>query len=225
MGKTKESVAELSPTQRMICDLLVAGKSRQGVAMEMGISMGTLNSHLMIARLRLGYKTNGEMIAAMGGKGVGPRGRSVRADHQSVLDSEKRVVDLLAEGMEAREVAETLGLSYYTVRSYMNMLRMRFGCRNITELVAKLVRKEVGELLHDRETDLEFEYNTRVAAEERLRGIPFDEISDMLEYLLEGLNGEGARLRTVAIWLRRVAPWAIAEDGLLIEALESDEWP
>ncbi len=170
MGKSKVGVAELSPTQKMICDLLVAGKNRREIAEEMRISKGTLHNHLTISYLRLGYKTGDEMIAAMGGEASGrkPRGRHLRVDSQSLLDSEKRVVDLLAEGMEAREIAESLGLSYYTVRAYMNMLRMRFGCRNATELVAKLVRKEMAELLHDRETDLEFEHNARVAAEKRL---------------------------------------------------------
>ena len=52
---------------------------------------------------------------------------------------EKDIMRLLFEGSTNREMGETLGVSWLTVRNHISRLLLKFEARNRTELLARLV--------------------------------------------------------------------------------------
>ena len=125
---------------------------------------------------------------------------------------------LLMEGMEAREVAQRLGISYYTVRAHIFAMRENSGAHNITQLVTMVLDERIGDL----ETDLQFEYDGRMTAEKRLEDIPFSEIAEVCEDALSAFSAT-PELRRVIRWLRRAAEWAVSTDGLMALEVEGED--
>jgi DNA-binding CsgD family transcriptional regulator len=54
--------------------------------------------------------------------------------------AEKRLLELLSEGMTGREMARDLGVGGRTVHSRLQKLRAKAGARNHTHLVVRAVR-------------------------------------------------------------------------------------
>ena len=51
---------------------------------------------------------------------------------------QREVLELLARGLRAREIASRLGLAEPTVRNHLREIRGRLGCHSQLEVVAKL---------------------------------------------------------------------------------------
>ena len=58
---------------------------------------------------------------------------------QSLTEREQDIIRLLFEGSTNREMGETLGVSWLTVRNHMSRLLLKFEARNRTDLLARLV--------------------------------------------------------------------------------------
>ncbi|HHE47693.1 MAG TPA: response regulator transcription factor [Candidatus Acetothermia bacterium] len=54
---------------------------------------------------------------------------------------EERVLDLLAQGLSNRAIAERLGISVKTVESYLENLKRKLGCASTAELRARALRR------------------------------------------------------------------------------------
>lgn len=54
---------------------------------------------------------------------------------------EEKVLDLLAEGLSNRLIAERLGISVKTVESYLENLKRKLGCASTAELRARALRR------------------------------------------------------------------------------------
>lgn len=50
---------------------------------------------------------------------------------------QKQVSALLAQGKTHREIAQALGISLYTVRTYVERARLRNNCKSSTELAVR----------------------------------------------------------------------------------------
>lgn len=50
---------------------------------------------------------------------------------------QRQVSALLAQGKTHREIAQVLGISLYTVRTYVERARLRNGCNSSTELAVR----------------------------------------------------------------------------------------
>jgi DNA-binding NarL/FixJ family response regulator len=57
-----------------------------------------------------------------------------------ITPQQERVLELAADGMTYREVGERLFISESTVRFHMQKLKVRFGARTKTDLIAKAIR-------------------------------------------------------------------------------------
>lgn len=62
-----DAPAPLSEQERTICESLAAGATRKQVASQLDVSMRTLESRLQAARIRLGLKSNLQLIASVTG--------------------------------------------------------------------------------------------------------------------------------------------------------------
>ena len=60
-----DAPAPLSEQERTICESLAAGATRKQVASQLDVSMRTLESRLQAARIRLGLKSNLQLIASV----------------------------------------------------------------------------------------------------------------------------------------------------------------
>ncbi|MCB1229218.1 MAG: response regulator transcription factor [Verrucomicrobiae bacterium] len=58
----------------------------------------------------------------------------------SVTEREAEVLAGLIKGQSAREIGERLGIGARTVETYRNQLVVKFGARNVTDLVARAIR-------------------------------------------------------------------------------------
>ena len=55
----------------------------------------------------------------------------------TVTPKEKVILELLAEGMSSKQIAGRLAISFHTVESHRKSLRIKFGARNVTEVITK----------------------------------------------------------------------------------------
>lgn len=60
----------------------------------------------------------------------------------TLTSRERQVVGFLSQGLTSKEIARRLSLSPRTIEDYRANLRKKFGARNTTELLARLVRLE-----------------------------------------------------------------------------------
>ena len=54
-----------------------------------------------------------------------------------VTPKEKEVLELLVEGMSSKQIADRLAISFHTVESHRKSLRVKFGARNVIEVITK----------------------------------------------------------------------------------------
>jgi len=60
---------------------------------------------------------------------------------ENLAEREKEVLDLLAQGFMYKEIADQLGISFETVRTYIRRVYEKLQVRSRTEAVAKLLRR------------------------------------------------------------------------------------
>ena len=56
---------------------------------------------------------------------------------KKLSERESMILKMKMEGMGDKEVAETLEISYWTVRSYLRRLKDKFECKTTLQVVAK----------------------------------------------------------------------------------------
>ena len=62
-------------------------------------------------------------------------------DRVARFEREAQVLDLLAQGLTNKEIAEKLGISYETVHTYIRRIYEKLQVRTRTEAVAKFLRR------------------------------------------------------------------------------------
>jgi len=60
---------------------------------------------------------------------------------ENLAEREKEVLDLLAQGFMYKEIADKLGISFETVRTYIRRIYEKLQVRSRTEAVAKVLRR------------------------------------------------------------------------------------
>jgi len=65
----------------------------------------------------------------------------VLVDQEQVSLREKEVLQLISEGLTAKEIASTLYLSEHTVISHKKNLSIKLGARNTVHLIVKAIRR------------------------------------------------------------------------------------
>lgn len=56
---------------------------------------------------------------------------------QTITPKERKVLDLIAQGLSTKEMADQLNISFHTVETYRKTLRLKFEARNSVELIMK----------------------------------------------------------------------------------------
>ena len=59
----------------------------------------------------------------------------------NLADREREVLDLLAQGLMYKEIADKLGIGFETVRTYVRRIYEKLQVRSRTEAVAKALRR------------------------------------------------------------------------------------
>jgi DNA-binding CsgD family transcriptional regulator len=62
---------------------------------------------------------------------------------KSITPTEKKILELIAEGFSTHDVAAVLAISKYTVLSHRRSLLGKFGVRNSVELVRRAIQNKV----------------------------------------------------------------------------------
>lgn len=60
-----------------------------------------------------------------------------------VTQEEKKWVKMLADGMTAQEISGELDINQNTFSGNINLMRIRLGCKNTTNLVALFLRNKL----------------------------------------------------------------------------------
>ncbi len=71
------------------------------------------------------------------------RDREVEDSYELLTTREREILQLLAEGKPAKEVASILGLSVYTVETHRNNIFQKLNLHSVAELILYAVRKGV----------------------------------------------------------------------------------
>lgn len=62
---------------------------------------------------------------------------------KSITPTEKKILELIAEGFSTHDVAAVLAISKYTVLSHRRSLLGKFGVKNSVELVKRAIQSKV----------------------------------------------------------------------------------
>ena len=63
-----------------------------------------------------------------------------------ITATEKRILDLVGQGMSSVQIAQTLDVSAHTVESHRRTLLTKFGAKNSAEMMKKAVEDGVFEM-------------------------------------------------------------------------------
>jgi RNA polymerase sigma factor (sigma-70 family) len=69
------------------------------------------------------------------------RSAASEASTEALSDREQQVLDLLAQGLIYKEIADKLGISYETVHTYIRRIYEKLQVRTRTEAVAKFLQR------------------------------------------------------------------------------------
>ncbi|HET6540756.1 MAG TPA: LuxR C-terminal-related transcriptional regulator [Chryseolinea sp.] len=62
---------------------------------------------------------------------------------KSITPTEKKILELIAEGFSTHDVASALAISKYTVLSHRRSLLGKFGVKNSVQLVTRAIQNKV----------------------------------------------------------------------------------
>jgi DNA-binding CsgD family transcriptional regulator len=120
----------------------VADRTRRATAGECGgvarARVRTLRGRWLVVRGSLVGDAANQRVAVMFEVARGPEVASLIADAYALSNRERRVTELVAQGLSTNEVASRLHLSPYTVQDLLKSVFEKSGTRSRGELVARL---------------------------------------------------------------------------------------
>ncbi len=137
----------LTVRERFITERVSRGSSNKEIAFELGVTVGSVGSHLTRGLLKLDVQSRAELCALAAAASTTPsnpeavsRGPVVlpRVAYTSALrSSQQRLLMHVAHGLSNLEIATMEGISPHTVRNRLDLLMRRFGARSRGELVIR----------------------------------------------------------------------------------------
>jgi DNA-binding CsgD family transcriptional regulator len=126
----------LTAGERRVLELLASGLAPKQAALEQGVSISTVRSHIASAKRKTGARTLPQLVWAFAGSPVGDAG-VVGTGH--LTTRQLQVVALLAEGHRHRDIAARLSISERQVQRHIRNAVGRLGIASTEELVASAV--------------------------------------------------------------------------------------
>jgi DNA-binding NarL/FixJ family response regulator len=121
-------------------DLLEASSSNADAVMtEQDLLQDTQPFKSMVIALALGRRYRSPLIQAALACSSGMEGKDWRDAPPQLTSREQELVDLWVQGLGDREVADRLGVSYATVRSYGKTVRRKLGVASRAQVVLKVL--------------------------------------------------------------------------------------
>ncbi|WP_040788648.1 LuxR C-terminal-related transcriptional regulator [Nocardia paucivorans] len=135
LGRSRTGGRPLSPAQRAIVDLIVRGMANTDIAARLEISESAVKSQVKRIYDRLGITDRNQLV----GIGEEALAELIRGGGTRVLSqTELGILRMIVQGVKNPGIARNLGLSEYTVRSYVKRIYDKLGVSNRNELVGNL---------------------------------------------------------------------------------------
>jgi DNA-binding CsgD family transcriptional regulator len=122
---------ELTARERQIVLLVGDGLSSREIGQRLGLAPSTVDSHVRAAMAKLGARTR-RQAACLTNDGSGSR-----ASVPPLETSERRLLELLADGRSVGQAARELGISRRTADRRLRAIRARLGVATTTEAVVE----------------------------------------------------------------------------------------
>lgn len=66
---------------------------------------------------------------------------NTKNDYFSINETEKKIIQLLADGAIYEDIAQEFNKSVRTIKSHTEKLKIQFNCRTLTQLVVTIVKQ------------------------------------------------------------------------------------
>ena len=128
----------LNETEKVLLELLARGFTAEQIAHELDLTPSTVGKYFVNLRLKMEARDNTQLIAyALSSK---KKKAELKKDpftsRQTLSETERAIIELLARGWTAREIAEHKRLNFRTVERHIETLRLKMNARNVAHLVA-----------------------------------------------------------------------------------------
>jgi DNA-binding NarL/FixJ family response regulator len=134
LGDTRP-VPGLTMREARVLALYASGLAQRDIAARLGISFNTVRLYLERIRIKLGARTNAELVAAALRLGLQGPTPAPPATGERLTKREQSVLELLGEGLSTPEIAAQLYISIGTVRVHVARLKRKLGARSQAETV------------------------------------------------------------------------------------------
>jgi DNA-binding NarL/FixJ family response regulator len=121
----------LPPRTRAVLDGLMVGKSTKEIADELALGRSSINRELQAIYRRYQVHTRAELLA------VAREARIPAETRRSLSPREQQTLTLLLTGLDERDIACVLGVSFHTVHQYVKALYRVLGIQSRPELMAR----------------------------------------------------------------------------------------
>ena len=129
-----ESSIRLGPREQQIAELLLQGCDNSEIARQLKMARRTVKAHFnrlfyALQLLAVSSESNSQLFF-IGGNYV--RRTALRKPDPS--EREQRVIELVAQGLKNREVADAIGTTEHVVKNYLRIIYDKLGLWNRVEL-------------------------------------------------------------------------------------------
>src|SRR6266699_1299530 len=129
LSAMKERSIRLGPREQQITELLLQGCDNSEIAGQLQMARRTVKAHFNRLFMRFGITGGIKRV-----KLATMLYRRQICSEQSVLESEQRVIELVAQGLKNREVAQQIGTTEHVVKNYLRIIYDKLGLWNRVEL-------------------------------------------------------------------------------------------
>jgi len=130
----KEHTVRLGPREQQIVELLLQGCDNAEIATQLNMARRTVKAHFNRLFLRFGITGGIKRVKLDPTVSEAIMSASGRYGSRTPSEREHRVIELVAEGLKNKEVAEAIGTTEHVVKNYLRVIYDKLGLWNRVEL-------------------------------------------------------------------------------------------
>ena len=123
---------QLTPSELAVARLVASGVTNREAAERLFLSPHTVSTHLRHAFTKLGIRSRVQLVRL-----VAEHEGAAELPWDELTPAQRRVAELVAEGLSNQEVAERLVVSSHTVATHLRHAYVKLGVRTRTELSSR----------------------------------------------------------------------------------------